>query len=180
MLYNATNVELNPHESIVVKIITAVDQNWWKNAVIYQVYARSFKDSDNDGIGDLKGLTSKIQHFQNTGVDAILLSPLFNTPEGYYDDYISDYKQIDPGYGTMEDFEELIKTLHILGIKLIMEFVPNHSSKEHEWFELSENKTEGYEDFYVWKDPVDGNEPNNWVCVFRSFTINLIYMKIAA
>lgn len=168
VLYNATNVKISAHESIVVKMIAAGDQTWWKSAVIYQVYARSFKDSDSDGIGDLKGITNKAQHFQNTGVDAILLSPIFKAPEGYYDDYVSDYIQIDPVYGTMEDFVELVHTLHKLGIKLILEFVPNHSSSEHKWFELSENKTEGYECFYVWKDPVDGNEPNNWVCVFCS------------
>lgn len=168
VLYNATSVKICAHESIVVKMIAPGDQTWWKNAVFYQVYTRSFKDSDSNGIGDLQGITNKAQHFQNTGVNAIVLSPIFKAPEGHYDDYISNYIQIDPVYGTMEDFEELVQTLHKLGIKLILEFVPNHSSSEHKWFELSENKTEGYECFYVWKDPVDGNEPNNWVCVFCS------------
>lgn len=165
-MYNATTLEMRPHESIVVRIIRG-DQNWWKHATIYQIYPRSFKDSDSDGFGDLKGIISKVAHFKDAGVNAIWLSPIYSSPEGYHDYYISDFKEIDPIYGTMADFEELVEKVHELGIKLIMEFLPNHSSKQHKWFELSENRTEGYDDFYVWRDAVNGNEPNNWVSIIK-------------
>lgn len=131
--------------------------------MFYEIYVRSFKDSNGDGIGDLKGITSKLKHLIEFGVNAILLSSIYKSSkidQGYD---ITDYKDIDDEYGTMEDFEELLRTAHELGIKVIVDFVPNHSSIEHEWFILSENKTQGYEDYYVWKDPINGTVPNNWV-----------------
>lgn len=162
-LHNSTEIKVGPHESIVVRIIIPGDEDWWKQAVIYRIYTRSFKDSDSDGFGDLKGITSKVQHFKDSGVDAVLLTSIYKSPSGYHDDYVIDYKEIDPVYGTMEDFEELLEKVHKLGIKIILEFIPNHSSKQHKWFEFSENRTEGYDDYYVWKDAVNGSEPNNWV-----------------
>lgn len=172
-MYNATDVTIHPHESIVARIIISGDRDWWKHAVIYEIYPRSFKDSDSDGVGDLKGIISKVQHFQNLGVDAIWLSSIYKSPQGHHDYYVSDYKEIDQDLGTMEDFEELVEIIHEVGIKLIIEFVPNHSSNEHNWFELSENRTEGYDDFYVWKDAVNGTEPNNWVRLQQKYNVNL-------
>lgn len=134
------------------------NEDWWKHASFYQVYPRSFKDSDGDGIGDIKGITSKISHFKDAGVDAIWLSPIYKSPQVDQGYDISDFKAIDEQYGTMSDFKELLDEAHELGIKVIMDFVPNHSSDQHEWFIKSENKEDGFEDYYVWRD-----EPNNWV-----------------
>lgn len=134
------------------------DQDWWKHAVFYQVYPRSFKDSNGDGIGDLKGITSKIQHFKDAGVDAIWLSPIYKSPQIDQGYDISDFNEIDEKFGTMEDFDELLEEAHNLGIKVIMDLVPNHSSNQHEWFVASEKREEKYEDYYIWRD-----EPNNWV-----------------
>lgn len=131
--------------------------------MFYQVYPKSFKDSDSDGVGDLRGIINEVDHFKNMGVDAILLSPIYTSPQVDHGYDVSDYRDVDPIFGTIEDFEELIEKIHELGIKLILDFVPNHSSKEHKWFELSENRAEGYDDFYVWKDAIDGQVPNNWV-----------------
>lgn len=156
-------MEIKPHESLVARVIQKGSDDWWKHAVFYQVYVRSFKDSDGDGIGDLKGITNNVKHFPTSEVNAILLSSIYKSShvdQGYD---ISDFRDIDVEYGTLEDFEELLKTAHELGIKVIMDFIPNHSSNQHEWFNLSENRVEGYEDYYVWKDPVNGTVPNNWV-----------------
>lgn len=137
---------------------TRAEDDWWKHAVFYQVYPRSFKDSDGDGIGDIKGITSKVNHFKDAGVDAIWLSPIYKSPQVDQGYDVSDFKAIDEQYGTMDDFKELLQEAHSLGIKVIMDFIPNHSSDQHEWFVKSENRAEGYEDYYVWRD-----ETNNWV-----------------
>lgn len=139
-------------------IRSKADQDWWKHAVFYQVYPRSFKDSDGDGVGDIKGIIEKVNHFKDAGVDAIWLSPIYKSPQVDQGYDISDFKAIDEQYGTMDDFKELLQKAHDLGVKVIMDFVPNHSSNQHEWFIKSENKTDGYEDYYVWRDA-----PNNWV-----------------
>lgn len=167
LIYEAENFAINPHETVVARVIQKGNDDWWKNAVFYQVFARSFKDSDGDGVGDLKGITSKLNHFVDAGIDAIWLSSVFKSPK--VDGGVSDFKAIDDDFGTMEDFTELLKEAHALGIKVIIDFIPNHSSVQHEWFILSQNKMPGYEDYYVWKDPVDGEVPNNWVrlnCTF--------------
>lgn len=162
-IYDANDFEIKPHESAVTRVIQRGSDDWWKHAVFYEIYIRSFKDSDGDGIGDLKGITSKLNHFLDAGVDAVWLSPIYKS-SGIHQGYdISDYRDIDAEYGTMNDFNELLEKAHELGIKLILQFVPNHSSNKHEWFTLSENKTQGYEDYYVWKDPVHDKVPNNWV-----------------
>ncbi|XP_030556539.1 maltase 1 [Drosophila novamexicana] len=145
--------------------------NWWRHEVFYQIYPRSFKDSDGDGIGDLKGITSKLQYFVDTGITAIWLSPIYKSPMVDFGYDISDYRDIQPEYGTLEDFDELIAKANQLGIKVILDFVPNHSSDEHEWFKKSAAREPGYEDFYVWEDgTLSDNDthvpPNNWVSVF--------------
>lgn len=159
----ATATHQNPSDG-VAKAET-IDEDWWKNAVVYQIYPKSFKDSDNDGYGDLQGIISKLEYLSETGVTVVWLSPIHTSPQvdDGYD--ISDFKDVDPIFGTLDDFDELIAKTNELGIKVVMDLVPNHSSDQHPWFSLSENRTEGYEDYYVWDDAneVTGEEPNNWV-----------------
>ncbi|XP_070531688.1 amino acid transporter heavy chain SLC3A1-like [Ptychodera flava] len=151
--------------------------DWWQTSVIYQIYPRSFKDSDGDGVGDLKGITSMLDHFADIHVQAIWLSPIYESPMADFGYDISNFTAIDPIFGTMEDFDEMIEAMHERGIRLIMDFIPNHSSDQHEWFlESRQNRTNDYANYYMWYDPnpecVDeGNEPeecppNNWVSVF--------------
>ncbi|XP_034475196.1 maltase 1 [Drosophila innubila] len=147
------------------------NDNWWRHEVFYQIYPRSFKDSNGDGIGDLKGITSKLQYFADTGITSVWLSPIFQSPMVDFGYDISDYRAIQPEYGTLKDFDELIAKAKRLGIKIILDFVPNHSSDQHEWFIKSVAKEPGYENFYVWEDGTlleNGTRvpPNNWISVF--------------
>ena len=140
---------------------------WWKNAVIYQIYPRSFMDSDNDGVGDLKGIISKLDYLQWLGVDAVWISPVYKSPndDNGYD--ISDYMEIMDEFGTMEDMDELIKKAKERNIKIIMDMVFNHTSDEHKWFvESKKSKDNTYRDYYIWRDPVDGKEPNELGSIF--------------
>lgn len=144
------------------------ESKWWQRAVVYQVYPKSFQDSDNDGIGDLKGITRRLGYIKKLGVDVIWLNPIYKTSnvDGGYD--ISDYKAINPTFGKMADFEELLTKAHKLGLKVMMDLVVNHSSFEHEWFKKSlvKGKSNPYRDYYIWRDPVDDHEPNNWGSFF--------------
>ena len=136
---------------------------WWKSSVIYQIYPRSFADSNGDGIGDLNGITEHLDYLKKLGVDVIWLSPIYKSPndDNGYD--ISDYQDIMTDFGTMEDFDRMITEMHKRGIKLVMDLVVNHSSDEHRWFlESKKSKDNPYRDYYIWKDPVNGKEPNNW------------------
>ena len=140
---------------------------WWQNAVVYQVYPRSFQDSNHDGIGDLKGVTSRLDYIQKLGVDIIWLNPIYRSPnvDNGYD--ISDYRAIDPTFGSLADFKELLAAAHQRGLKIMMDLVVNHSSDEHEWFQQSrQGKTNPYRDYYIWRDPVDGHAPTNWGSYF--------------
>ncbi|HXL56566.1 MAG TPA: alpha-amylase family glycosyl hydrolase, partial [Chitinophagaceae bacterium] len=114
-----------------------IDRKWWKEAVVYQIYPRSFKDSDGDGIGDLKGIISKLDYIKNLGVNVVWLNPIYSSPndDNGYD--VSDYRNIMKDFGTMADFDSLLKGMHERGIKLVMDLVVNHSSDEHEWFKQS-------------------------------------------
>lgn len=147
-----------------------IDENWWKNAVIYQVYPLSFKDSNDTGYGDLKGIAEKMDYFTELGVNALGLSPIYQSPmaDGGYD--ISNYTAIDKTFGTMEEFEEFLKESHEKGFKIIMEFVPNHSSNKHPWFEESKkSKDNKFRDYYIWRDGTGvakNQTPNNWISVF--------------
>ena len=137
---------------------------WWKNAVIYQVYPKSFYDTNGDGIGDLKGINEKLDYLKELGVDAIWISPCYLSPQidNGYD--IADYRKIDPMFGNNEDMKELIHDAHSRNIKIIMDMVANHTSDKSIWFEESRKSRDNYfSDFYIWKDPKsDGSEPNNW------------------
>ena len=148
-------------------------RQWWKEAVVYQVYPRSFNDANGDGIGDLKGITEKLPYLAKLGINVIWLSPVFDSPnvDNGYD--ISDYFAIMSGFGTMEDFDEMLETAHKHGIKILMDLVANHTSDEHPWFKESRSsKDNPYRDYYIWKDPKgfdeDGNPipPNNWASEF--------------
>ncbi|KAJ9588789.1 hypothetical protein L9F63_017900, partial [Diploptera punctata] len=147
------------------------DANWWKHAVFYQIYPRSFKDSDRDGIGDLKGTTEKLDHLKEIGVDGVWLSPIYPSPMADFGYDISDFRNVDPMFGTLEDFDALLIKANELGIKLILDFVPNHSSDEHVWFVNSLQKIDPYTDYYMWDDgklDESGNRipPNNWQSEF--------------
>jgi oligo-1,6-glucosidase len=144
-----------------------VDKKWWKESVVYQIYPRSFMDSNGDGIGDLRGITSKLDYLKELGVDVIWLSPVYKSPndDNGYD--ISDYQDIMDEFGTMADWEELLAGLHSRGMKLMMDLVVNHCSDEHKWFiESRESKDNPYRDYYIWRPGKDGQEPNNWTSFF--------------
>ncbi|GAA0737461.1 alpha-glucosidase [Clostridium oceanicum] len=143
-------------------------KNWWKESVAYQIYPRSFKDSNNDGIGDIKGIISKLDYLNDLGIDVIWICPMFKSPndDNGYD--ISDYKDIMDEFGTMEDFENLLKAVHDRGMKLIIDLVINHTSDEHKWFiESKSSKDNPKRDWYIWKDGKDEKEPNNWESIFK-------------
>lgn len=136
-------------------------KRWWQNSVVYQIYPRSFMDSNNDGIGDLQGIIMKLDYLQYLGIDVIWLSPVFSSPndDNGYD--ISDYKGIMNEFGTMEDMDELLAKAKEHGIRIVMDLVANHTSDEHPWFvESKKSKDNPYRDYYIWRDPVDGDVPN--------------------
>lgn len=140
---------------------------WWKEAVVYQIYPRSFMDSNGDGIGDINGIRMKLTYLKKLGIDVIWLSPIYKSPndDNGYD--ISDYQDIMTEFGTMADFDAMLKEAHALGIKIVMDLVVNHSSDEHRWFiESRKSKDNPYRDYYIWKDPKDGKAPNNWGSCF--------------
>lgn len=140
---------------------------WWKEAVIYQIYPRSFADSNGDGIGDLNGITAHLDYLETLGIDVIWLSPVYKSPndDNGYD--ISDYRDIMNDFGTMEDFDRLLAEAHRHHIKIVMDLVVNHTSDEHAWFiESRSSKDNPHRDYYIWKDPKNGKEPNNWGSCF--------------
>lgn len=144
------------------------EQEWWRQGVVYQIYPKSFQDSNNDGIGDLQGIRSRLGYIRSLGVDGIWISPVYCSPQvdNGYD--ISNYRQIDPMFGTNQDMEELISDAHALGLKIIMDMVANHTSDQHEWFQQSRlSRNNKYSDYYIWQDPApDGGVPNNWGASF--------------
>jgi alpha-glucosidase len=146
----------------------SVDKEWWRGAVIYQIYPRSFQDQNGDGVGDLVGITSRLDYVADLGVDAIWLSPVFTSPMKDFGYDVSDYRGIDPSFGTLDDFDRLVQKAHSLGLKVIIDQVISHSSDKHAWFsESRQNKTNARADWYVWADPKpDGTPPNNWLSIF--------------
>jgi len=147
---------------------TAARQSWWRGAVIYQIYPRSFADSNGDGIGDLPGITAHLDHIASLGVDAIWISPFFTSPMKDFGYDVADYRAVDPIFGTLEDFDALIARAHELGLKVLIDQVYAHTSDQHEWFAQSRaNRDNARADWYVWADPrPDGTPPNNWQSVF--------------
>ncbi|MDE6302059.1 MAG: alpha-glucosidase [Clostridia bacterium] len=145
------------------------ERTWFKEMAMYQIWPRSFCDGNNDGIGDLKGVLSKLEYIKSLGVDAIWFSPLYVSPQADYGYDIADYCNINPEYGTLDDFKEVLTRAHELGLKVVMDLVINHTSDQHEWFKKSVKRIEPYTDFYIWRKGKgkDGKKaPNNWMSTF--------------
>ena len=149
--------------------ISHMNGTWWREAVVYQIYPRSFMDSNGDGIGDLPGITSRLDYLKDLGVDVIWLSPIYASPnvDNGYD--ISDYRAIMTEFGTMADFDRMLAEIHKRGMRLIMDLVVNHSSDQHAWFRESRSSRDSAKrDYYIWRDPApDGGPPNNWMSEFQ-------------
>ncbi len=140
-----------------------MNQTWWKEAVVYQIYPRSFCDSNGDGIGDLQGIISKLDYIKELGVDVIWLSPIYRSPNNDNGYDISDYQDIMEEFGTMADFDQLLEEAHRRGLRIIMDLVVNHTSNQHKWFlESRKSRDNPYRDFYIWREGKDGKLPNNW------------------
>jgi alpha-glucosidase len=141
---------------------------WWQTGIIYQIYPRSLQDSNADGVGDLAGITSRLDYFPWLGIDAIWISPIYPSPMADFGYDVSDYKDIDPLFGTLSDFDTLLEEAHKRGLKVILDFVPNHTSDQHPWFiESRSSRDNPKRDWYIWADPSpDGGPPNNWLSVF--------------
>jgi alpha-glucosidase len=141
---------------------------WWKRSVIYQIYPRSFKDSNGDGIGDLRGILERLDYLEWLGVDAIWISPIYPSPMADFGYDVSDYKNIDRIFGTLADFDALLAAAHARGLRLLLDFVPNHTSDQHPWFlDACRSRNDPKRDMYIWRDPApDGGPPNNWLSDF--------------
>ncbi len=144
-----------------------MERRWWQKSVVYQIYPRSFQDSNGDGIGDLRGITARLDYIRKLGADTIWLSPVYQSPndDNGYD--ISDYQAIMKEFGTMQDFDEMLEKAHALGLKIVMDLVVNHTSDEHRWFAESRSSRENpWRDYYIWRDGKNGGVPNNWGSCF--------------
>ena len=128
---------------------------WWERGAIYEIYPRSFQDSDGDGVGDLRGITARLPYVRALGVDAIWLTPIYPSPQADFGYDVTDHTAIDPRYGTLQDFDALVARAHELDLKVLLDYVPNHTSDQHPWFRERP-------DFYVWADEI----PNNWIAAF--------------
>ena len=169
----ATASQANSTNNAVKNPATGKLADWWKNGVFYEIYPRSFQDSNGDGIGDLNGITQRLDYLKRIGVDAIWLTPIYPSPQVDFGYDISDYEAIDPQYGTMADFDRLVAEARKHNIRVIMDMVMNHSSDKHKWFlESRSSRNNPYRDWYVWKDgkgetaTSPGEPPNNWVSDF--------------
>jgi len=157
-----------PRAGAQQKSVDAEGHAWWQHAVFYEIYPRSFADSNNDGIGDLKGITSKLDYLKELGVNAIWITPCFPSPQVDFGYDVSDYEAIDPMYGTMEDFDRLVAEGKKRDIRVILDFVVNHTSDRHKWFiDSKSSKTSAHRDWYIWRDGKGpGQPPNNWLSTF--------------
>ncbi|KAM3606695.1 uncharacterized protein V6R79_021506 [Siganus canaliculatus] len=157
--------------TIAVIAISPPCLSWWQTTPVYQVYPRSFKDSNGDGIGDLKGIRENLDHFEYLNIKAIWISPFYLSPMKDFGYDVQDFRVVDPIFGTMEDFDELLAEMHSRGLKLIMDLIPNHTSDKHRWFNLSQARDPHYDSYYIWVDcNATGPKPNNWVGVFGNST----------
>src|SRR6476646_7072085 len=141
------------------------EEPWWRRGVLYQIYPLSFADSNGDGFGDLRGIVGRLDHLAWLGVDGIWLSPITVSPNADWGYDVADYCAVQPDLGTAADFDELIAAAHRRGIRILLDFVPNHTSEQHAWFaDARSSRTSRFRDWYVWADPAaDGSAPNNWV-----------------
>ena len=158
----------NAAENIVAKSAFIREKDWWRGAVIYQIYPRSFQDSNGDGVGDLLGIVERLPYIASLGVDAIWVSPFFTSPMKDFGYDVSDYLDVDPMFGSLSDFEALIETAHTLGVKVLIDLVLSHTSDQHPWFSQSrKDKENDKANWYVWADAkADGTPPNNWLSIF--------------
>jgi len=149
-------------------VTDSAGHRWWQTGVIYQIYPWSFMDSNGDGIGDLNGIEQRLEYLRWLGVDAIWISPIYPSPMADFGYDISDYCNVDPRFGTLADFDALLGRTHELGLKLILDYVPNHTSDRHPWFQAARSSRDNpYRDYYIWHDPApDGGPPNNWLSEF--------------
>ena len=152
----------------MTQISTTANPNWWKESIIYQVYPRSYLDTNGDGVGDLAGITEKLDYIASLGVDIVWLSPFFKSPMKDFGYDIADYCDVDPLFGTLADFDKLIAKAHGLGLKIMIDQVMSHTADTHPWFvESRKSRDNPKSDWYVWADPLpDGCPPNNWLSVF--------------
>ena len=159
---------LPAHAETAANAVDAEGHQWWQHAVFYELYPRSFADSNNDGVGDLRGITSKLDYLQSLGVDAIWISPCFPSPQVDFGYDVSDYENIDPMYGTLADFDDLANAAKKHNIRIILDFVVNHSSDQHPWFlDSKSSRTSAHRDWYIWRDGKGPNQPpNNWTSTF--------------
>src|ERR1700722_7963239 len=150
------------------KPVDAEGHQWWQHAVFYEIYPRSFADSNNDGVGDLNGITSKMSYLRDLGVDAIWITPCYPSPQVDFGYDVSDYRNIDPMYGTLADFDRMVAEGKKQGVRIIMDFVPNHTSDQHPWFlDSKSSPTSEHRDWYIWRDGKgSGKPPNNWISIF--------------
>ena len=144
------------------------DPDWWRGAVIYQIYPRSFQDANGDGIGDLLGIVGRLPHIASLGADAVWISPFFPSPMKDFGYDVSNYRDVDPMFGSLADFDQIIATAHALGLKVMIDLVLSHTSDQHPWFKESRSSRDNPRaDWYVWADPKpDGTVPNNWLSMF--------------
>jgi alpha-glucosidase len=166
---SANREELQPGSNMLqYEELPSPDVDWWRGAVIYQVYPRSFADSDGDGVGDLKGIIAGLEYIASLGVDAIWISPFFKSPMKDFGYDVSAYRQVDPIFGTLDDFDRLVAQAHRHGLRIIIDQVLNHTSDQHAWFQASrQDRSNDKSDWYVWADPKpDGTPPNNWLSIF--------------
>lgn len=171
VVMTTTTVAIGPDPGISLLIPKQMQtKDWWETASLYQIYPRSFKDSNGDGIGDLNGIREKLPYLKSLGISAFWLSPIFLSPMKDFGYDIQDFFSIQPEYGTMDDFDAMVKEATHLGLKVILDFVPNHSSDLNEWFIKSAQREAGFEDFYMWHPGYEDSNnagqrlpPNNWV-----------------
>lgn len=167
--YASTIKSTVPSDRITSREVVKPEKDWFESGVFYQIYPRSFKDSDGDGVGDIKGITASLEHLKDLGVTGTWLSPIFKSPMRDFGYDIADFYNVDEIFGTNEDLAELFAKAKEMEIKIILDFVPNHSSNESEWFSKSELRQDGFDDWYVWHDAkgedADGKPipPTNWV-----------------
>jgi len=150
------------------KPVDAEGHQWWQHAVFYEIYPRSFADSNNDGVGDLNGISSKMSYLHELGVDAIWITPCYPSPQVDFGYDVADYENIDPMYGTLADFDHMVAEGRKHQVRIIMDFVPNHTSDQHPWFQDSKSsRTAPHRDWYIWRDgKAPGQPPNNWISLF--------------
>ena len=167
---------MNLMQDVVRETIVAHDKDWWRGAVIYQIYPRSFQDSNHDGIGDLAGIIHRLNHVAELGVDAIWISPFFRSPMLDFGYDVSDYRDVDPMFGTLGDFDALIHRAHELGLKVLIDLVLSHTSHHHAWFQESVSSRDNPKaDWYVWADAKpDGSPPNNWPVDLRRLGMGMV------